>query len=55
VSDPGAAARLLIVNADDYGLTTAVSEGILRAHHEGVVTRSSVRSLSSGFCTSFGW
>jgi len=26
--------RLLIVNADDYGLTPAVSHGILRGAHE---------------------
>lgn len=28
----------LIVNADDYGLSRGVSEGILRAHREGVLT-----------------
>jgi predicted glycoside hydrolase/deacetylase ChbG (UPF0249 family) len=30
--------RRLIVNADDYGLTAGVSEGIRRAHRSGVVT-----------------
>ncbi|MBF0325833.1 MAG: ChbG/HpnK family deacetylase [Alphaproteobacteria bacterium] len=30
--------RHLIVNADDYGLTAGVSEGIRRAHRSGVVT-----------------
>jgi chitin disaccharide deacetylase len=30
--------RRLIVNADDFGLTTGVSRGILRAHREGLVT-----------------
>lgn len=31
-------ARLLIVNADDFGLTQGVSAGILAAHHRGIVT-----------------
>ena len=30
--------RRLIVNADDYGVTPGVCEGIRRAHREGVVT-----------------
>jgi predicted glycoside hydrolase/deacetylase ChbG (UPF0249 family) len=48
-------APLLIVNADDYGLTTAVSRGILRAHHEGVLTSTSVLALAPGFAPSIGW
>lgn len=32
----------LIVNADDYGLTEGVSEGIRAAHREGVVTSTTV-------------
>jgi len=34
----GLVPKRLIVNADDYGLTTGVSDGILRAHREGIVT-----------------
>jgi predicted glycoside hydrolase/deacetylase ChbG (UPF0249 family) len=30
--------RLLIVNADDFGLTRGVSRGILDAHRDGIVT-----------------
>jgi hypothetical protein len=30
--------RRLIVNADDFGLTRGVSEGILAAHRQGIVT-----------------
>lgn len=41
--------RLLIVNADDYGLTAGVSRAILRAHREGVVTSTSVLTLAPGF------
>jgi predicted glycoside hydrolase/deacetylase ChbG (UPF0249 family) len=36
------AARRLIVNADDFGLTAGVSQGILRAHREGLVTSTTV-------------
>jgi predicted glycoside hydrolase/deacetylase ChbG (UPF0249 family) len=36
------AARRLIVNADDFGLTGGVSHGILRAHREGLVTSTTV-------------
>lgn len=50
---PGPAGRkLLIVNADDYGLTTAVSEGILRAHRDGIVTSTSVLAIAPGFAAS---
>ncbi len=34
--------RRLIVNADDFGLTAAVSRGILAAHHRGIVTSTTV-------------
>ena len=34
--------RRLIVNADDYGLTRGVSEGILAAHRHGIVTSATV-------------
>ena len=37
--------RLLIVNADDYGLTAGISLGILRAHREGIVTSASVLAI----------
>lgn len=41
--------RLLIVNADDYGLTPGVCEGILRAHDEGVVTSTSALVVAPAF------
>lgn len=34
--------RRLIVNADDFGLTPAVSRGILTAHRHGIVTSTTV-------------
>lgn len=33
---------LLIVNADDFGMTAGVSAGILAAHNDGIVTSTSV-------------
>jgi predicted glycoside hydrolase/deacetylase ChbG (UPF0249 family) len=47
--------RLLIVNADDYGLTPAVSRGILRAHRQGIVTSTSVLTLAPGFREAGAW
>lgn len=47
--------RLLIVNADDYGLTRAVSAGILRAHRQGLVTSTSVLTLAPGFGPTGAW
>lgn len=34
--------RLLIVNADDFGLTTGVCRGILEAHRRGIVTSTTL-------------
>jgi len=34
--------RLLIVNADDFGLTAGVNAGIIRAHEHGIVTSASL-------------
>ena len=36
------AARFVIVNADDFGLSAGVNRGIIRAHEEGVVTSASL-------------
>ncbi len=47
--DPDAAARLLIVNADDFGLTAGISNGILQAHREGIVTSTSVLAVGPAF------
>lgn len=34
--------RWLVVNADDFGLSTGVNEGIIRAHRHGIVTSTSL-------------
>jgi predicted glycoside hydrolase/deacetylase ChbG (UPF0249 family) len=43
---------LLVVNADDFGLTEGVSRAIVRAHREGIVTSTSALALGSGFARS---
>jgi predicted glycoside hydrolase/deacetylase ChbG (UPF0249 family) len=44
-----AAAALLIVSADDFGLSPGVCEGILRAHEQGIVTSTSVLAVAPAF------
>src|SRR3954465_14269535 len=34
--------RVLIVNADDFGQSAAITRGILRAHEHGIVTSTSL-------------
>src|SRR4051812_17759703 len=34
--------RVLIVNADDFGQSAAISRGICRAHQQGIVTSASL-------------
>jgi predicted glycoside hydrolase/deacetylase ChbG (UPF0249 family) len=46
---------LLIVNADDYGLTDGVSTAILRAHRDGIVTSTSVLAIAPAFDRTSGW
>lgn len=41
--------RLLIVNADDYGLTEGVSRAILEAAERGIVTSTSVLAVAPAF------
>ncbi len=36
------AEKCVIINADDFGFSPAITEGILRAHREGVVTSTTV-------------
>ncbi|WP_334142765.1 carbohydrate deacetylase [Rhabdothermincola sp.] len=47
--------RLLIVNADDFGLTEGVSRAILRSHRDGVVTSTSVLALGPAFERTVRW
>jgi predicted glycoside hydrolase/deacetylase ChbG (UPF0249 family) len=36
------AKKILIVNADDFGLSAGVNAGIIRAHEHGIVTSASL-------------
>ena len=39
----------LILNADDFGLTHGVNEGIIRAHREGILTSTTLMANGSAF------
>ena len=41
--------RLLIVNADDFGLTDGVCRAIVRAHRDGIVTSTSALAVGPAF------
>jgi predicted glycoside hydrolase/deacetylase ChbG (UPF0249 family) len=41
-------ARLLIVNADDFGRSAGVNHGIVRAHREGIVTSTTLMTNAPG-------
>jgi len=45
----------LIVNADDFGRSRGVNEGIARAHEQGIVTSVSLRHFTEGvrYCGDF--
>ena len=46
--DRGPLARLLIVNADDFGRSKGVNLGIVRAHREGIVTSTTLMTNAPG-------
>src|ERR1035437_859076 len=39
----------LIVNADDFGLSSSVNEAVIRAHREGILTSASLMVNEPGF------
>jgi chitin disaccharide deacetylase len=41
--------KTLILNADDFGLTRGVNEGIIRAHREGVLTSATLMATGPAF------
>ena len=49
MSEAVGAARLLIVNADDFGLTPGVCRGILAAQAQGVVTSTTALAVAPAF------
>jgi predicted glycoside hydrolase/deacetylase ChbG (UPF0249 family) len=45
-SDPQ---RQLVVNADDFGFTRDVNEGIVAAHHDGILTATTLMASGAAF------
>jgi len=41
--------RRLIVNADDFGLSSSVNEAVIRAHRDGILTSASLMVNEAGF------
>lgn len=41
--------KKLILNADDFGLTRGVNEGIIRAHREGILTSATLMASADAF------
>ncbi len=41
--------KRLIVNADDFGFTRDVNEGILEAHHHGILTAATIMATGPAF------
>jgi chitin disaccharide deacetylase len=41
--------KQLILNADDFGLTSGVNEGIIRAHRDGILTSTTLMANASAF------
>ncbi len=52
---PPAAEIRLVVNADDFGLSPAISRGILRAHREGIVTSTSLLGNATDLTQARAW
>jgi predicted glycoside hydrolase/deacetylase ChbG (UPF0249 family) len=41
--------RILLVNADDFGFTTDVNEGIVHCHREGILTATTLMANAAAF------
>ena len=41
--------KRLVVTADDFGLSKGVTDGILEAHRNGIVTRTSIIAAGRAF------
>jgi hopanoid biosynthesis associated protein HpnK len=47
--DPGKPMVRVIINADDFGLSQSVNEGIVKAHREGILTSATLMANTPGF------
>ncbi|MEO8376403.1 MAG: ChbG/HpnK family deacetylase, partial [Candidatus Sumerlaeota bacterium] len=41
--------KRLIVNADDFGFTRDVNQGIIQAHREGILTATTLMATGAAF------
>jgi predicted glycoside hydrolase/deacetylase ChbG (UPF0249 family) len=41
--------RKLVVNADDFGFTRDVNQGIIKAHREGILTATTIMAVGAAF------
>ena len=41
--------KYLILNADDFGMTRGVNQGIIRAHREGILTSTTLMANGPAF------
>src|SRR5215470_19117480 len=48
-TQPSAAPRRLIVNADDFGRSASINAAVIRAHREGILTTASLMVNEPGF------
>src|SRR5713101_7464661 len=48
-------ARRLIINADDFGRSTAINQAVIRAHREGVLTTASLMVNEPAFEQAVQW
>jgi chitin disaccharide deacetylase len=49
------ARRQLVVNADDFGFTPDVNEGIVEAHRHGILTATTLMANGGAFDDAIGW
>jgi predicted glycoside hydrolase/deacetylase ChbG (UPF0249 family) len=49
------AAARLVVNADDFGISAAVNDGIIAAHRSGIVTAASLMAVGRAFEHAVAW
>jgi predicted glycoside hydrolase/deacetylase ChbG (UPF0249 family) len=47
--------RLLVVNADDFGFTPDVNQGIVQAHRDGILTATTLMATGAAFEDAVRW
>ena len=47
--------RVLVVNADDFGFTPDVNQGIVEAHRDGILTATTLMATGAAFEDAVRW